>query len=409
VIYGDEAGLRRDGALEAPWFKPDWNNELFLALDYLSSAVAIRADIAQEAARIVDAQANDPLLALSLRATELAGDQVFHLNDILVHVDRTAAHRNQSRMHDVQRHLGDRGKCLDGPYGTVHVQWPLPKEEPLVSLIIPTRDKLDLLRCCIESIETHTSYRNYELVIVDNGSVEQTTLDYLEGLRRQLRVHVIRSDAPYNYSALNNRAVRDCAGQFLLLLNNDTEVISPEWLTEMMRYAVRSDVGAVGAKLVYDDGSLQHAGVVVGLGEAAGHAHRNLPVGDSGYFRQPHAAQFVSAVSAACLLVSREHYESVGGLDEDVFAIAFNDVDFCLKLREAGLHNVYTPHAVLYHYESRSRGDDLSDANRQRYMRELAALQERWNTKTHCDPLHHRQLDRYSETFVPDYFRMEQL
>ena len=167
-----------------------------------------------------------------------------------------------------------------------------------------------------------------------------------------------------------------------------------------MRYALRDEIGAVGAKLLYEDGTIQHAGVVVGIGDAAGHAHRDLPGNDPGYFRQPHVAQFVSAVTAACLVVKKEKFDQVGGLDEAELAVAFNDVDFCLKLEKAGWRNVYVPHAVLLHHESRSRGRDAAPANIDRYRRELNVLQERWQTKTYADPLHNPNLDRYSETFV---------
>jgi GT2 family glycosyltransferase len=211
---------------------------------------------------------------------------------------------------------------------------------------------------------------------------------------------VIDSAAAYNFSALNNLAARHAKGSFLLLLNNDTEVISPEWLTEMMRYAYREDVGAVGAKLLYDDGSIQHAGVVVGMGEAAGHAHRFLAHDDPGYFWQAHVAQYASAVTAACLLVRLDKFEAVDGLDEKELAIAYNDVDLCLKLERAGWHNVYTPHATLYHHESRSRGDDLSPQHRERYMRELKIFQDRWGARTYADPLHNPNLDRYVEQFT---------
>jgi GT2 family glycosyltransferase len=167
-----------------------------------------------------------------------------------------------------------------------------------------------------------------------------------------------------------------------------------------MRYAIRPDVGAVGAKLLYDNGSIQHAGVVVGIGDAAGHAHRFLPANEPGYFRMPHVAQFVSAVTAACLLIDKEKFLKVGGLDEDSLAVAFNDVDLCLKVEAAGWRNVYVPHAVLFHHESKSRGKDISPENIDRYRRELRVLQERWGTKTYEDPLHNPNLDRYSETFV---------
>jgi GT2 family glycosyltransferase len=167
----------------------------------------------------------------------------------------------------------------------------------------------------------------------------------------------------------------------------------------MMRYAVRPEVGAVGAKLIYDDGSIQHAGVVIGLGEAAGHAHRFLPPGDPGYFRQPHVTQFMSAVTAACLVIDKKKFVAAGGLDEGL-AVAFNDVDLCLKLQDAGFRNVYVPHAVLVHHESKTRGSDMARAQFARYLRELHVLQVRWGTKTYCDPLHNPNLDRYTETFV---------
>jgi GT2 family glycosyltransferase len=214
------------------------------------------------------------------------------------------------------------------------------------------------------------------------------------------KVRLLPYPGTYNFSAINNAAARNARGSYLCLLNNDTEVVSGEWLTELMRYAVRPDIGAAGAKLLYEDGTIQHAGVVVGIGEAAGHAHRFLPAHEPGYFRQPHVAQYVSAVTAACLVVEKAKFEAVGGLDEAELAVAFNDVDFCLKLEKAGWRNVYVPHAVLVHHESKSRGKDISAANIDRYRRELNVLQQRWGTKTYDDPLHNPNLDRYSETFV---------
>ncbi|MFL5240428.1 MAG: glycosyl transferase, partial [Rhizomicrobium sp.] len=214
------------------------------------------------------------------------------------------------------------------------------------------------------------------------------------------RIRVLAYPGPYNFSAINNAAALAARGAYLCLLNNDTEVVNAEWLTELMRYAVRDEVGAAGAKLLYEDGTIQHAGVVVGIGGAAGHAHRFLPATEPGYFRQPHVAQYVSAVTAACLVVEKKKFEAVGGLDEVALAVAFNDVDFCLKLEKAGWRNVYVPHAVLLHHESKSRGDDISPLNIDRYRRELRTLQERWGTTTYDDPLHNPNLDRYSETYV---------
>jgi O-antigen biosynthesis protein len=270
----------------------------------------------------------------------------------------------------------------------------------LVSIIVPTRDQVKLLRSCITSVLTGTHYHPYELIIVDNGSVEPETHAYFQQVGRNPAVRILQYDAPYNFSAINNFAVKHAKGSYICLLNNDTEVLDDQWLTELMRQATRPEVGAVGAKLLYADGSIQHAGVVIGLGEAAGHAHRYLRGNKPGYFHRPHVTHYVSAVTAACLLVSKEKFDAVGGLDADGLQIAFNDVDFCLKLERAGWQNIYTPMAKLVHHESKSRGKDISPEHITRYMGELAILQQRWGTINYNDPLHHPNLDRYHETYV---------
>lgn len=395
VLYGDEDNLSRRGTRSEPWFKPQWNEELFLAQDYLSSAVAIEVKLACKTVRKTEGDLPSMLLA----ATS-ASSTVIHVPHILAHVT-SATTRNSARLEAVRQHLKARGaSCVAGPYQSVKVEWALPTKLPLVSIIIPTRDKLDLLRPCIESLLERTDYRNLEVLIVDNGSSDPRTTEYLNAIGLHPKVRVLGYNRPFNYSAINNFAAGQARGTYLCLLNNDTEVIEPNWLTELMRYAVRIDIGAAGAKLLYDDGSIQHAGVVVGIGEAAGHAHRFLPAGQRGYFAMPHLPQFVSAVTGACLLVEKSKFESVGGLDEDKLQVAFNDVDLCMKLEAAGWRNVYVPHAVLIHHESKSRGSDLAPAHIERYLRELAVLQTRWRTKTYVDPLHNPNLDRYSETFV---------
>jgi len=213
------------------------------------------------------------------------------------------------------------------------------------------------------------------------------------------RVSILLYDHPYNYSAINNAAVAQSRGSYLCLLNNDTEIIEGSWLTELMRYATRTHVGAVGAKLLYGDGSIQHAGVLLGIGGAAGHAHRGLRDDEPGYFAMAHSAHYATAVTAACLVVERAKFEAVGGFDEAMLQIAYNDVDLCLKLERAGWRNVYAPQAMLTHHESKSRGLDLSPEHFERYRAELAVLQERWNTVDAVDPLHHPYLDRSSETY----------
>jgi GT2 family glycosyltransferase len=281
----------------------------------------------------------------------------------------------------------------------VRVSWPLPDLPPSVTIIVPTRDRVDLLDACIRSLLRETRYPHYDVLIVDNGSTEPDTHDWFMTISADPRVSVLGYDHPYNYSAINNFAAAHARGEYLCLLNNDTEIVDGAWLDELMRYAIRPGVGAVGAKLLYDDGSIQHAGVVMGLGNAAGHSHRALPNEQAGYFAQAHCAHYASAVTAACLVVERAKFEAVGGLDEVDLQIAYNDVDFCLKLERKGWRNVYAPQAVLIHYESKSRGQDMAPQHIERYKRELAILQERWDTHVVTDPMHHPRLDRSSETY----------
>jgi GT2 family glycosyltransferase len=394
ILYGDEDQIDARGRRSRPWFKPRWNEELFLAQDYLGPAVAVETNLARRAAATAGANRSAFLLAATSQTKN-----VVHVPHILVHVAANTE-RQDARMAAVAEHVESFGaRCAPGPFGTVKVEWPLPSELPRVSIIVPTRDGLDLLQPCVKSLLERTSYDNFEVVIVDNESVEPRTLQYFDEITRDPRVRLISFPGPYNFSSMNNFAIREVSGPYVCLLNNDTEVVESAWLTEMMRYAVRPEVGAVGAKLIYDDGSIQHAGVVIGLGEAAGHAHRFLPPGDPGYFRQPHVTQFMSAVTAACLVIDKKKFLAAGGLDEGL-AVAFNDVDLCLKLQDAGFRNVYVPHAVLVHHESKTRGSDMARAQFARYLRELHVLQERWGTKTYCDPLHNPNLDRYTETFV---------
>jgi GT2 family glycosyltransferase len=400
IVYGDEDQLTPRGRRTRPWFKPQWNEEMFLALDFLSSAVAIETSLARAATRSDDSATMD-VQTLLLAASAAAEGPIVHVPSIISHRDWHGEEQGDQRLDAVAAHLRPRGAtCVPGLFDTVKVQWPLPDPLPLVSIIVPTKDKVELLRACVGTVLERTDYGNFELLIVDNASVEPHTAVYLREVEQHSKVRVVHHDVPYNFSAINNFASSQARGSFLCLLNNDTEVIEPAWLTEMMRYAARADVGAVGAKLLYDDGTIQHAGVVVGIGEAAGHAHRHLRADQPGYFRQAHVAQFVSAVTAACLVIDRKKFDAVGGLDEAELAVAFNDVDLCLKLQAAGWRNVYVPHAVLVHHESKSRGNDISPRNIDRYMRELGVLQQRWGTKTYADPAHNPNLDRYSETFV---------
>lgn len=401
VLYGDEDRIDERGRRSHPWFKPGWNEEMILAQDYVSAACAIRADVARAALPVVEDLPDTATYSLVLKASA-AGADICHVPHILCHrpAGENPDHREE-RIIAVSRHLAGSGAEVGpGPFGTVRVSWPLPPDLPMVSIIVPTRDKLGLLSKCVDGVLHATDYPHFELIIVDNGSVEAETLRYFEQIIADPRVRVLPYAAPYNYSAINNFAAAHAAGDYLCLLNNDTEILSAGWLKEMMRQAVRPHVGAVGAKLLYDDGSIQHAGVIIGLGGAAGHAHRFLSKDQPGYFNLAHVPQYISAVTAACLVVKKQKFEAVGGLDASHLAVAFNDVDLCLKLEAAGWRNVYAPEAVLVHHESKSRGRDISPQHIERYLKELAVLQTRWGTIDYSDAAFNPNFDKAYESFI---------
>ena len=252
--------------------------------------------------------------------------------------------------------------------------------EDKISILIPNKDHVEDLRCCIDSIRERTTYSNYEIIIIENNSEDRATFDYYKTLEKQENITVVIYKGSFNYSSINNFGAGFATGKYLLLLNNDTQVISMNWLENMLMYAQRPDVGAVGAKLYYSDRTIQHAGVVIGLGahRTAGHTHYKINYDNLGYMGKLCYAQNVSAVTGACLMVKKSIYDALGGLDE-CFRIALNDVDFCLRIRQQGYLNVFTPFAELYHFESASRGVDIVDAAKaQRYEEESALFRKRW-------------------------------
>lgn len=250
---------------------------------------------------------------------------------------------------------------------------------PLVSIIIPNKDHVDDLSRCVESIINLSTYDNYEIVIVENNSETAEIRTYYEEISRHPRVQVVEYKGDFNYSKINNFGVQYAKGEYLLLLNNDTEVITPDWMEELLMYAMRKDVGVVGAKLYYPDKTIQHAGIVIGLGahRTAGHTHYRIPEANVGYMGRLCYAQDVTAVTGACMMVSKALYEELDGLDES-FTVALNDVDFCLRVREKGLLNIFTPFAELYHYESKSRGSDKKDERALRYQQESDRFRVKW-------------------------------
>ncbi|MEY3658227.1 MAG: hypothetical protein RL425_988 [Pseudomonadota bacterium] len=369
LLYADDDQLDRWGRRTDPHFKPDWNGELFRHFDYLTGACIVRGD--QKSFRLASNSANWAALLVNQAAQ---AEEVRHVRRVL-----------HNRNHRTPAPVAAQPVVLGG-------------DMPSVTVIIPTRNRVDLLRTCLEGVAS-TDYPRLDVIVVDNGSDDPETLNYLAAMERS-HIRVMRHPGPFNYSTINNRAARAAKGQLLCLLNNDIEVISPDWLSIMAMQAVREDVGAVGAQLLYPDGRIQHAGVVIGVGNAAGHAHRFVRPREEGYFRRHMLPQFTSAVTGACLLVDRDRFLAVGGLDERNFAVAYNDVDLCLRLNERGWQSLYEPRAVLIHHESVSRGQDLDPVGSARFAGELAALKRIWRTDEIVDPFHHPQLSRAAERFA---------
>ena len=272
--------------------------------------------------------------------------------------------------------------------------------KPLVSIIIPNKDHVSDLNKCIESIFKVSTYKNFEIVIIENGSTEARTFDYYEQLHRYGNIKVVVWSGLFNFSAINNFGFKYTRGEYVLLLNNDIEVITPDWMQEMLMFAQRKDVGAVGAMLYYPDNTIQHAGVIVGLGGVAGHSHKDFKRGEVGFMYRASVAQNFSAVTAACMMVPRRVYSQMHGLDE-LFEVAFNDVDFCMRIRRAGYLIVFTPYAELYHFESKSRGHEDTIAKRKRFESEVLNFKDRWAVELKAgDPYYNPNLTLDAENYA---------
>lgn len=406
VVYSDQDRIDGDGERSGPDFKPDWNPDLLLGRNYCAGDfVAIRAALAREAGGFRAGFEGGEDYDLVLRCSErVAPVNILHIPEILCHVrvagegsaiEARAASDSHAELRAVTGHLERIGSAatvealVQAPW-LRRIRWKLPTPAPKVSLIIPTRDRVGLLRTCVESIFAKTIYPDFELVVVDNQSSDREALGYLRELATRERVRVLRYDAPFNYPAINNWAARQCTGQLLGLVNNDIEVVAPGWLEEMATLAMRPETGAVGAMLYYPDGTIQHAGMLLGIGGVAGHVYAGKPRGYQGYMSRALVAQNLSAVTGACLLVRRKLFEEAGGLDER-FPVEFNDIDFCLRLLEHGYRNVWTPFAELYHHESASRTVAGAVAVRARYT-EVALMLERWGDLLRDDPAYNPNL-----------------
>lgn len=413
LFYSDEDKVDGAGERHSPYFKCDWNRSLLYSQNMICHLGIYRRDIVNLVGGFREgfegAQDHD----LVLRFIERIDDsQIVHIPRVLyhwrVHSASTAGGSDakpyavKAGVRAIQEHLDRMGapaKVTSDAYG-YRVRYLLPETLPLVSLIIPTRNGLELVRTCIESIVHKTTYPNYEIILVDNGSDDPECLEYFGNIEsRYSFVRVKRDDRPFNYSALNNAAVSEANGQIIGLINNDIEVIEPDWLSEMVSIVVQPNVGAVGAKLLYPDNTVQHAGVVIGMGGVAGHVHLNYPCDDVGYFCRLNVTSEYSAVTAACLVVKKSDFDQVGGLNENDLTVAFNDVDFCLKLKDIGLRNVWSPHALLYHHESATRGYEDSPEKVARFNREASYMASVWGKYIAHDPCYSPNLSLNSSDF----------
>jgi O-antigen biosynthesis protein len=402
IVYSDCDQDAADGGRANPWFKPAWDPDLFLSQDYLLDLFAARCSLYQVWAGCADA-ADLPFLAVEAVMGGPHGQAAIqHIAEILCH--RCADARPgrgsmppEASLAALRRHLGRvepgaTAEPLPGMPWLRRVRRPLPERPPLVSIIIPTRDKLDLLSTCVSSLLERTTYRDFEILIVDNQSSEPATLRYFEEISGP-GVRILPYDERFNYAAINNAGVDAARGSVVCLLNNDVEVITPEWLEEMVGLLLRPGIGAVGAKLLWPNGMVQHGGVVVGVGGLAAHAFNTVTADEPGYADRAVVTQRYSAVTAACLLCHKADYQAVGGLDPAEFPVAFNDVDFCLKLGARGLGIVWTPFAQLFHFESASRGAEDTPEKAARAAKEKAALRRRWNGVLADDPCYSPNLN----------------
>lgn len=414
LLYTDEDKIDADSHRFEPHFKPDFNLDLLLSQNYICHFTLYKAELIQSLGGLREgldgSQDHDLLLRAAL---QLEDDQIHHISRVLYHwraVEGSTALSADQKSYSTQAGIAAlnhyhqlKGNLTAVDSGllpnTYKHTWPIPQDTPLVSLLIPTRDNYLLLKNCIESILEKTSYTNYEILILDNGSICSEVKSYLSVIEAEKRVKVCEYNKPFNYSEINNYGSKLAKGEILALLNDDIEVINNEWLSEMVSHVVRSEIGCVGAKLYYPNETIQHAGVVLGIGGVAGHGHKYLSRNAHGYFARLRLVHNVSAVTGACLLIRKGVFESVGGLNEQDLAVAFNDVDLCLKVRDAGYRNLWTPYAELYHHESASRGLDRSMQQRNRAEREAAYMRRRWGDLLDNDPAYNCNLTLIHEDF----------
>ncbi|MDG6100151.1 glycosyltransferase family 2 protein [Alteromonas sp. ZYF713] len=396
LLYVDTDQKLSGSLCENARLLPDWNPDYQLSNAYVRSGVILSAKLRNSLGQTSAKTIAGLVTQLWLLDSKLS---IEHVPLSLVHHKEN----KQAKLTELQEIAGliesqkTSANTVEGEQINI-VQWPV-INQPLVSLIIPTKNAKQLVKECIESILTKSTYQNYEILLVDNNSDEPESLAYFDELNQHEKIRVLKYPHPFNYSAINNFAAQQAKGEVIGLINNDIEVITPDWLEYMLGHALREDIGCVGAKLMYGDDRIQHAGVVLGYGGGAGHAHKYFPRYHPGYMNRLIATHNYSAVTAACLLVKKSLFDAVGGLNESDLTVAFNDVDFCLRVRAQGVRNLYCAEAELYHHESVSRGLDVSKEKMARFNAELDYLKSNWAEVIAHDPAYNPNLTLRRENF----------
>ncbi len=376
IIYGDHDHVDSSGFFCDPHMKPDWNHDLFKSLNYL-----------------------DPFIAFDKKLFETTQYQTSNRHDFLMNAIR---HLEEEEILHIPHILSS----LKIKNGTEHLEPPtkrikyeLEDPSPKVSILIPTRDQGAMLKKCLSSIYENTDYEDFEIILVDHETSEREAMEVIGAFAQKSNFRVLNFSGPFNFSALMNRAAEISKGEILVLLNNDTEIFDPEWLAELASQVLRPEVGVVGALLLFNDGTIQHAGVHPGLNGLMGHGHKHLPSGDSGYFSRLKTVHEVAAVTGACLAIEKETWVDVGGLDEESLPVAYNDIDLCLKVREKNLRVVFSPYAKLFHHESVSRGIDKPVEDNKRLQGEIRTMKERWGDSLFHDPAYSPNLSKEDGSF----------
>lgn len=418
MLFSDEDKIDGQGKRYEPWFKSDWNYDLMLSQNAVVHLAVYRTSILREIGGFRSAFNGSQDYDVTLRFSERTEPaRIKHIPFVLYHwraISGSVALATTEKLYPyeaaeraIREHLARMGRNAtveqQKHLGYYQVTWPIVQPAPKVAIIIPTKDKVDLLRVAVNSILGKTAYQNYEIVIVNNESVEPATIAYFEEVIKEPKVRLIEYNKPYSFAALNNWAVTQTDAPLLAFVNNDIEVIEPNWLGEMVGHALRPEVGSVGAKLLYPNGTIQHSGVVVGIGGLAGHPHVGEPGSAFGYFGRAACAQRYSAVTAACMLMRREVFIEVSGFDEVNFAVAFNDVDLGLRLGKAGYANVWTPGALLYHHESASLGLPTNDNRRRQFLQECDNFRRIWADVIRNDPFYNANLTVSGGDFRPNF------